>query len=485
MSSPGRRTAALCLILFIQSALLHQESYGNPAVAPANSGNPISQPQLSSPSQTVNVKVGETVRLPCDVLNLGDYVVVWKRETTLISAKDVKLVRDDRISVVGTSLNIAKVTSKDSANYTCEINTATASQITVVLNVLEPAKVRRFPEEGRIQSRKGDSVTLRCLGEGNPFPVIRWSKPGHYFANGDDKFIGSELVFKSVGRQDVGLYECTAENGVSEPAKATIDLKVLYPPEIEIERSWIHTGVHQETFLTCIVHAEPQANVFWYREERVIVPSDTRILEKTNNKHTLILRNVEEHDFGLYSCTADNLLGRSSQNIELSGRPSRAIFKSEPDGVSADSYNLTWKIDSFAPIEEYKLMFRKLQFNESDDMNRIWNSVIIPMNQGGSGGRHVHHKQWYLFEQLDTGSIYEATVTARNRYGTSELSEAFQFHTLSSDAVPNAKNLEIKDVTGVEAGSMSSGSDSNVVSVLQHFLSLAFFAAIAMTTSSI
>ena len=33
------------------------------------------------------------------------------------------------------------------------------------------------------------------------------------------------------------------------------------PPEIEIERSWIHAGVHQETFLTCIVHAEPQANV--------------------------------------------------------------------------------------------------------------------------------------------------------------------------------------------------------------------------------
>ena len=39
-------------------------------------------------------------------------------------------------------------------------------------------------------------------------------------------------------------------------------------------------------------------------------------------------------------------------------------------------------------------------------MNRIWNSVIIPMNQGGSGGRHVHHKQWYLFEQLDTGKEF-------------------------------------------------------------------------------
>ena len=51
------------------------------------------------------------------------------------------------------------------------------------------------------------------------------------------------------------------------------------------------------------------------------------------------------------------------------------------------------------------IFYFDLQFNESDDMNRIWNSVIIPMNQGGSGGRHVHHKQWYLFEQLDTGKL--------------------------------------------------------------------------------
>lgn len=42
------------------------------------------------------------------------------------------------------------------------------------------------------------------------------------------------------------------------------------------------------------------------------------------------------------------------------GRPSRAIFLSESTGFSADSFNLTWKIESYAPIEEYKLMFRKL-----------------------------------------------------------------------------------------------------------------------------
>jgi len=194
--------------------------------------------------------------------------------------------------------------------------------------------------------------------------------------------------------------------------------------------------------------------VLWYRDERVIVPSDTRILESSNNKYTLILRNVQELDFGLYSCNADNKLGRSSQNIQLSGRPSRSVFQSEPMGMSVDSYNLTWKIDSFAPIEEYKLMFRKLQFNESEDLNRTWNSVIIPKTQ--KEAQNKHHREWFLLDHLETGAMYEATVTAKNRYGTSEMSEAFQFYTLGPEYIPNVKNLEVKDIGGMDNGNKSS-----------------------------
>jgi hypothetical protein len=103
-------------------------------------------------------------------------------------------------------------------------------------------------------------------------------------------------------------------------------------------------------------------------------------------------------------------------------------------GLSADAFNLTWRIDSYAPIEEYRLMFRKLQYNDSDDVVREWSSIIIPGSSqqmhSGSGSSLKHHKQWFLLEDLETGSVYEATVTAKNRYGTSELSEAFQFYTL-------------------------------------------------------
>lgn len=61
----------------------------------------------------------------------------------------------------------------------------------------------------------------------------------------------------------------------------------------------------------------------------------------------------------------------------MSGRPSRAIFKSEPMGNSADSYNLTWKIDSYAPIEEYKLMFRKLFVRHTSASYRL-TSIHVP-----------------------------------------------------------------------------------------------------------
>jgi len=438
------------VVLVTACLLVLQVVEGNPAI-----GHLAPAPHLTSSSQTIRVALADSVRLPCDVQNLGNFMVVWNKlresETKLLAAGSTKVIRDGRFSVEGTSIRITDVQPRDSGVYVCEINTDVPLNITVVLDVLEPAQVRRFPEEGLVLASKGESVKLECLGEGNPMPTIQWSKPGRLLSNGAETLEGPVLNFNAVGRQEVGVYQCTADNGVSAPAAATIELRVQYPPEIEIERSWIHTGLHQESLLTCFVHAEPPANVLWYRDDRVIVPSDTRILGTSNNKHTLILRNVQENDFGFYSCNADNKLGRSSQNIELSGRPSRSVFKSEPMGMSVDSYNLTWKIDSFAPIEEYKLMFRKLQINESEDLNRTWNSVIIPKTQKDAQSKH--HREWFLLDHLDTGAMYEATVTAKNRYGTSEMSEAFQFFTLGPEYIPNVKNLEVKDIGGMESGS--------------------------------
>lgn len=73
-----------------------------------------------------------------------------------------------------------------------------------------------------------------------------------------------------------------------------------------------------------------------------------------------INKNKTKKNTFLYSCVADNTLGRSRKYMELSGRPGPAEFYSPKWGRSSDSYNLTWKIDSYPPLEEVRLLYRRV-----------------------------------------------------------------------------------------------------------------------------
>lgn len=42
------------------------------------------------------------------------------------------------------------------------------------------------------------------------------------------------------------------------------------------------------------------------------------------------------------------------------GRPSPAEFRSAPFSRAWDSYNLTWVVESYPPLEEVRLLYRKL-----------------------------------------------------------------------------------------------------------------------------
>ena len=64
-----------------------------------------------------------------------------------------------------------------------------------------------------------DVVLLNCTGDGNPQPTIRWIRV-------PDK----NLEFKELnitGKQEEGLYRCTAENGVGNAATKDVNITVL------------------------------------------------------------------------------------------------------------------------------------------------------------------------------------------------------------------------------------------------------------------
>ncbi|CAB0006232.1 unnamed protein product [Nesidiocoris tenuis] len=89
-------------------------------------------------------------------------------------------------------------------------------------------------------------------------------------------------------------------------------------------------------------------------------PTERKTMETRGNKHSLNIKQVQSSDFGNYSCVAENSLGRAKKYMELSGRPSPAQFRSAPFSRSKDSYNLTWMVESYPPLEEVRLLYRKI-----------------------------------------------------------------------------------------------------------------------------
>ncbi|XP_063224484.1 protein amalgam-like isoform X2 [Bacillus rossius redtenbacheri] len=430
------------------------------------------EPAFLTSGRTFRIKTKDTVVLPCEVTNPGRYVLAWKRGIAVLTAGNVKVTPDARLRLVdGYNLEISDVQTGDAGFYVCQIGTLEPQEISHSVEVLVPPRIQQVSSNGVVEVKKGATVTLECRASGNPPPTITWTRKNNILPSGEQSVEGFTITIEQVNRHQAGVYVCSASNGVGEPASETIGLRVLYAPEIEVERSWIHSGEGYEAQLACIVHAEPAAEVVWYRDSLRVDPTERRILENRGSRRTLIIRKVQFSDFGNYSCVAENVLGKARNFLELSGKPNRAVFRSHPLGRYRDSYNITWSVDSYTPIEEFKLFYRRLpqtaphhqpglhasyskwpQRRDNDTypfvsygMRGEWNDVILPAIPS-----ELHTQQMsYLIKGLEAGAQFEAKVQAKNRFGWSLVSDGFQFSTRSAE--PEVRDLSMTVFNSVSA----------------------------------
>ena len=95
-------------------------------------------------------------------------------------------------------------------------------------------------------------------------------------------------------------------------------------PEVEVVSDYVHSAVGQSINLNCVVHANPPAEVTWYKlkgndQNKVHHMQQTEVIGH-QKIHNLILNNIQKSDFGKYICFARNLIGNHSKQMELSGR---------------------------------------------------------------------------------------------------------------------------------------------------------------------
>ena len=78
-------------------------------------------PRILSLSETYQSEVEDTVELECLVENLGEMVLLWKRGARVLTAGEMMVRRDRRISLRGNNLVIAGVNKEDQGEYECEV----------------------------------------------------------------------------------------------------------------------------------------------------------------------------------------------------------------------------------------------------------------------------------------------------------------------------------------------------------------------------
>ncbi|GAB0087807.1 Immunoglobulin-like domain [Sergentomyia squamirostris] len=397
---------------------------------------PTMMPKFISRGNLYKVTTGDMVTLPCRVQNLGTFVLLWRRGSSVLTAGPLMITRDSRFKLVDTyDLQINGVKTQDAGDYICQIGDQETRDQVHTLEILVPPSVRAVPQNGQVTARKGSTVTLECKASGNPVPSIYWYKKDP-LAGATHLSDSSTLILEQVERQHAGVYQCAADNGVREPVSADVQLTVLSPPEITVEKSWVHASEGYDVELACTVHGDTGSEMNWFQNSFLLDPTDRRTMHTLGEQHTMLIRNFQTTDFGNYSCVADNALGRTKKYIEVSGRPGPATFLSPAYTGQLDIYNLTWKIESIPPLDEVRLLYRKLLMNDTYQHPGKWNDVVMVPTTTRSEPNHFIMS--FLITGLEKNSVYEAIIQAKNRYGWNEISDIHQFYTRNSEEADDA-----------------------------------------------
>ncbi|XP_078700051.1 basal cell adhesion molecule-like isoform X2 [Branchiostoma floridae x Branchiostoma belcheri] len=196
-----------------------------------------------------------------------------------------------------------------------------------------------------IQALEGTYANLTCLVEGNPSPIISWTRDGDSLPQNAETS-NSSLLIPRVSRSDSGAYLCEADNGIQPTVTGEINMEVIFPPRIKSSFDGeISVLYGQNVFrVDCLAEGNPKPNVTWRRKD-------------TNQpyKNPLTLSPLNYQTEGIYVCVAKSKRFPEVTReafINVIGRPEVVTEASSVSAAGGDTVELTCTIASDPVPEE-------------------------------------------------------------------------------------------------------------------------------------
>lgn len=313
------------------------------------------EPEMQTGEIQITITQGLDAILPClinfaDVSSaqLGKYKVLWSDETGRYISVDVKVMADQRKYQVlhdvpnEWNLKIKGVRSSDAGKYKCQVNSIPVQTQYVILHVNVPP---RITSSETVSVKEGDQLIIYCNVTGIPKPTVTWSRDGKDFL--DQR--GEMFMQEKTVRTDSGLYRCEADNGIEPSDSEDIIVDVHYTPEVYVRTSRINQYRYRTIILECIVTANPQETVTWYRNGNALGNNWKYKAEATKYEsekfsqaddsrlHSLHITYLDRHDFGDYLCMAVNSVGTASGIITVNELFSTTLPPTTPKPTTTTS----------------------------------------------------------------------------------------------------------------------------------------------------
>uniref|UniRef100_A0A8C8B466 Ig-like domain-containing protein n=1 Tax=Otus sunia TaxID=257818 RepID=A0A8C8B466_9STRI len=270
-------------------------------------------PHFPEPLGDVVVQVGESVSLLCRVEGSPPPWVAWSRQ-------DGEPVGGGAGEGGASSIHAPGASLDDQAVYICEAqNEFGKIQAEVKLTVTGHAAPEIALASPVVRALPGQPVSLPCvILAGRPFPTRRWLKDGQPVrlpspSSRYSIWADGSLHVDQASEGDAGRYTCEVTNALGSH-KQDISLIVHVPPSIELGPVLVTATEGVAVTLWCNATGVPPPTVTWAKVEPILLSPRYHL----NPNGTLLIPSPSPGDAGTYFCTATNVAGFSSREMQLS-----------------------------------------------------------------------------------------------------------------------------------------------------------------------
>ncbi|XP_065520473.1 basement membrane-specific heparan sulfate proteoglycan core protein isoform X3 [Lathamus discolor] len=274
----------------------------------------LQSPIISIDPHSMAVAPGEDATFKCRVHDGARPVnITWRMGPGQHFQDNVK------ISANGSVISITGAHVSNQGAYHCVASNRFGVASSVVNLLVQGAPTVSVMPPGPVSVKEGKSLSLECLGRGEPRPLVRWSRPGsrqkvehQTLLHMDSQAI---LQLSPAKPEHAGTYVCTAHS-VLGSAQARVDVTVesaqQHPGAPEVSVPATVTVVAGDTaMLPCTARGDPEPRIEWSKL-RAPLPWQHRVVNGT-----LVIPRAAQQDSGQYICNATSAAGATEAFVTL------------------------------------------------------------------------------------------------------------------------------------------------------------------------